>query len=158
MYPYTQREGDLIDPRVYAIATEYGIEIIHARAYPDVRQTRAVATMDRILRNRGEDHFRMVMSTLAETENNQGQLDEHLFWAVSDLVEACKEIIEAEPSRWLEVFDAAPVGELQYIAKGLAGITHQRHAIAGMLFERVVRVFGPNAAQLDLFDERRRSA
>lgn len=148
----------MIDSRVHSIATEYGIEIIDARAYPDIRQTRAVATMDRILRNRGEDHFRIVMSTLAETNNNQGSLDEYLFWAVSDLVEACKGIIEAEPTRWLEVFDAAPVGELQYIARDLSGITHQRHAIAGMLYERIVRAFGPNAAQPDLFDERRRSA
>ncbi|MCJ8521836.1 hypothetical protein ABID21_005007 [Pseudorhizobium tarimense] len=62
----------MIDARVYSICEEYGIEVIDGRAYPDVRQTRAVATMDRILRNRGEAHFRMVMSTLAETENNQG--------------------------------------------------------------------------------------
>ena len=148
----------MIDPRVSAICTEYGIEIIDGRAYPDVRQTRAVATMDRILRNRGEAHFRMVMSTLAETDNNQGQLDEYLFWAVRDLVDACKGVIEAEPTKWLEVFDAAPVGELQFIARDLCGITHQRHALCGMLYERVVRVFGPNAAQPDLFDERRRSA
>lgn len=148
----------MIDKRVYAICEEYGIEIIDGRAYPDIRQTRAVATMDRILRNRGEDHFRMVMSTLAETDNNQGQLDEYLFWAVSDLVEACKGIIEDDPIAWLECFDATPVGQLQYIARDLCGITHQRHAIAGMLYERIVRRFGPNAAQGDLFDERRRTA
>jgi hypothetical protein len=148
----------MIDPRVYSICEEYGIEIIDGRAYPDVRQTRAVATMDRILRNRGEAHFRMVMSTLAETENNQGQLDEYLFWAVSDLVEACQAIIEERPTEWLECFDKTPVGQLQFIARDLSGITHQRHAIAGMLYERVVRVFGPNAAQGDLFDERRRTA
>ncbi|MDQ0320029.1 hypothetical protein QO002_002167 [Pararhizobium capsulatum DSM 1112] len=145
----------MIDPRVPAICEEYSIEIIDGRAYPDIRQTRAVATMDRILRNRGEDHFRMVMSTLAETANNQGQLDEYLFWAVSDLVEACKGIIEDEPIKWLEVFDATPVGQLQYIARDLSGITHQRHALAGMLYERVVKAFGPSATQPDLFDERR---
>lgn len=148
----------MIDQRVYSICEEYGIEVVDGRAYPDVKQTRAVATMDRILRNRGEDHFRMVMSTLAETENNQGQLDEYLWWAVSDLVEACKEIIEAEPTKWLEVFDATPVGQIQFIARDLSGITHQRHALAGMLYERVVKAFGPSANQPDLFDERRRSA
>jgi hypothetical protein len=145
----------MIDQRVYEVCEEFGVTIVDARAYPDIRETRAVATMDRILRNRGLDHFRMVMMTLAETSNNQGSLDEYLFWAVSDLVEACKGIIEAEPTKWLEVFDAAPVGELQYIARDLCGITHQRHAIAGMIYERIVRVFGPNAAQGDLFDDRR---
>lgn len=148
----------MIDQRVYNICSEYGIEIIDGRAYPDVKQTRAVATMDRILRNRGEAHFRMVMSTLAETANNQGQLDEYLFWAVSDLVEACKGIIEDNPIKWLECFDAAPVGQLQYIARDLSGITHQRHALSGMLYERIVRVFGPGASQPDLFDDRRRTA
>ena len=148
----------MIDPRVSALCAEYGIEIIDDRAYPDIRQTRAVVTMERILRSRGESHFRMVRSTLAETENNQGQLDEYLFWAVSDLVEACQGIIEERPTEWLECFDKTPVGQLQFIARDLSGITHQRHALAGMLYERVVRVFGPNAAQGDLFDERRRTA
>ena len=137
----------MIDPRVHQVCEEFDIRIVDGRAYPYTRETRAVATMDRILRNRGFDHFRMVMMTLAETDNNQGSLDEYLFWAVSDLVEACKEMIEAEPSKWLDCFDAAPVGELQFIARDLAGITHQRHAIAGMLYERIVRAFGPNAAQ-----------
>jgi hypothetical protein len=148
----------LIDPRVFTICQEYGIAIVDGRAYPDIRQTRAVVTMERILRSRGEAHFRMVMSTLAETDNNQGQLDEYLFWAVSDLVEACHAIIEERPTEWLECFDKTPVGQLQFIARDLSGITHQRHALAGMLYERVVRVFGPNAAQGDLFDERRRTA
>jgi hypothetical protein len=111
--------------------------------------------MERILNSRGEDHFRMVLSTVAETDNNQGSIDKHLLWACSDLVAACHSIVESRPIEWLECFDAAPVAELQYIARRLP---HQRFALVGMLYERIVRKFGPNAAQGDLFDDRRRSA
>lgn len=145
----------MIDPRVSTLCTEYGITIVDGRAYPGIRETRAVTTLDRILTSRGEDHFRMVLSTVAETENNQGYIDKHLLWAVSDLVAACHSVVEAHPIEWLECFDAAPVAELQYIAKRLP---HQRFALVGMLYERIVRRFGPNAAQGDLFDDRRRAA
>lgn len=142
----------MIDPRVSTLCTEYGIVIVDGRAYPGIRETRAVVTMDRILSSKGEDHFRMVLSTVAETENNQGYIDKHLLWAVSDLVETYSLIVEEKTSEWLECFDAAPVGELQVVSKRLR---HQRFALVGMIAERVVRRFGPNAGQGDLFDDRR---
>lgn len=142
----------MIDPRVSTLCQEYGITIVDGRAYPGIRETRAVVTMDRILIAKGEDHFRMVLSTVAETENNQGYIDKHLLWAVSDLVETYSLIVEEKPSEWLECFDAAPVGELQVVSKRLR---HQRFALVGMIAERVVRRFGPNAGQGDLFDDRR---
>lgn len=145
----------MTDPRVSSLCSEYQIRIVDGRAYPGIRETRAVTTMDRILNSKGEDHLRMVLSTVAETENNQGYIDKHLLWAVSDLVGACHSVVEARPIEWLECFDAAPVAELQYIAKRLP---HQRFALVGMLYERVVRKFGPNAAQGDLFDDRRRTS
>lgn len=39
----------------------------------------------------GEEH-RPVLSTLAETDNNDGQLGEVLFWVAADMVHACPEI------------------------------------------------------------------
>lgn len=143
----------MIDPRVQALCSEYGITIVDGRSYPGIRETRAVTTMERILSSKGEDHFRMVLATVAETENNQGYLDKYLWWAVSDLVETFGEIVEQQTSEWLNAFDAAPVAELQYIARRLK---HQRFALVGMLTERIVRRFGPNAGQGDLFDDRRR--
>lgn len=144
-----------VDPRVFSLCEEYGIAIVDGRAYPGIRETRAVVTMDRILTGKGEDHFRMVLSTVAETHNNQGYIDKHLLWAVSDLVETYRIIVEQHTSEWLECFDAAPVAELQVVAKSLR---HQRYALVGMIAERIVRRFGPNAAQGDLFDDRRRAA
>ncbi|WP_025199094.1 hypothetical protein [Brucella sp. BO2] len=144
-----------VDPRIPDLCAEYGITIVDGRSYPGIRETRAVVTMSRIIQAKGEDHFRMVLSTVAETENNCGYIDKYLLWAVSDLVTVCNSIVENRPIEWLECFDAAPVAQLQYIARQLP---HQRFALVGMLFERVVRRFGPNAAQGDLFDEKRMAA
>lgn len=159
--------------RVRSMCEEYRITIVDGRAYPGIRETRAVTTLERILAAKGEDHFRMVLSTVAETENNQGYIDKYLLWAVSDLITACQSIVETRPMEWLECFDAAPVGELQYIAKSLP---HQRFALVGMLYERVVKEFGPTLSapagsrprvqgavpmvpgQFELFDEKRTAA
>lgn len=142
----------MTDQRVFTICQEYGIAIVDGRSYPGIRETRAVITLDRILSAKGEDHFRMVLTTVAETHNNQGYIDKHLLWAVSDLVEAFALIVEHHTSEWLECFDRAPVGELQVVSKRLK---HQRFALVGMLAERVVSRFGPNAGQGELFDDRR---
>lgn len=145
------------DPRVQALCDEFGISIVDKHRYPEPGQTRAVETLHRILRRYGEGHVRMVLATLAETQNNKGQLDEVLFWATSDLVQACPEIIENNASAWLAVWDTAPVGELQYACNDLRGIVPLRFALVGMIYERVVRAFGQRAIQPDLFDERRRA-
>ncbi|MGN6779350.1 hypothetical protein [Rhizobium sp.] len=162
-----------IDPRVSTLCAEYRIRIVDGRSYPGIRETRAVFTMDKILRLKGEEHFRMVLSTVAETENNSAYLDKFLFWAVSDLVDTFQELVETRTSEWLVVFDGAPVGELQYIARRLK---HQRFALVGMLTERVVKHFGPTfdapvrtepkvqstipllPGQYDLFEEKRTAA
>jgi hypothetical protein len=142
----------MIDPRVSTLCSEYGITIVDGRAYPGIRETRAVTTMERILNSKGEDHFRMVLITLAETENNAAYLDKFLWWACSDLVETYHHLVEGHTSEWLKAFDAAPVGELQYIARPLK---HQRYALVGMLAERIAIAFGPRATQPDLFSDRR---
>lgn len=145
-------EGAMIDPRVFTICEEYGLRIVDGRSYPGIRETRAVHTLHRVLEAKGEDHFRLVLSTVAETENNAGYIDKYLIWAVSDLIDTYKASFEADPTKWLEMFDAMPVGELQVVARPLK---HQRHALVGMFSERVVKTFGPRAVQPDLFEERR---
>lgn len=160
----------MIDPRVPSLCDEYGLRIVDGRSYPGIRETRAVFTMDKILRLKGEGHFRMVLSTVAETENNAGEIDKYLLSAISDLVERFNFLIEARTSEWLMVFDAAPIGELQFIARK---VRHQRFALVGMLTERIVRYFGPTfdtpsdhkpitkgaipmiPGQFELFDERK---
>lgn len=141
----------VVNQRIPALCAEYGIKIVDGRDYPGIRETRAVVTLTRILASKGEAHLRMVLSTVAETENNFAYIDKTLLWAISDLVEAYRDIVEHRTSEWLEAFDAAPVAELQVVAKALP---HQRFALVGMLAERVVRKFGPNAGQGDFLDDR----
>jgi hypothetical protein len=145
-----------IDPRVSALCQEFGVEIIDANRYPEPRQTRAPATIQRIIHGRGEAHARLVMTTLAETSNNQVCLDESGLWATSDLIIAWANVVEHRTSEWLAAWDAAPVGELQFRNLMLSGIVRQRPALAGQLHERFYGRFGPDAAQLDLLDDRRR--
>jgi hypothetical protein len=145
----------MIDPRVYQVCEEFGIKIVPATSYPGIRETRATATMERILQNKGYEHFRLVMMTLGETENNQGQIDEFLLYAVSDLVDEYSDLIEDDASKWLSCFDRAPIGELQYIVRRQR---RQRHKLFGMIAERIYIAFGPKSVQPDLFDDRRRTA
>lgn len=143
----------MIDPRVSDVCKEFGITIVPGTSYPGIRETRAVKIMDHILKVKGYEHFRLVMMTVGETENNQGQIDEYLLWAVSDTVEEYRHLIEEEASKWLACFDKAPVGELQYIVRRQR---KQRFKLAGMLAERIYIAFGPKSVQPDLFDDRTR--
>jgi len=146
-----------VPAHITAICQEFGVEIVPGHRYPDIGQTRAIETMNRIWKRYGEDHLRMVMRTLCETANNKALLDETGFWAASDLVRAYADIIEADPEAWFTAWDDTPVGELQFSCHRLRGIVSQRFALAGMVHERLYRRFGPSAAQPDLYDDRRRA-
>lgn len=84
------------------LCAEFDIEIIPANEMPTPGQTRAIGTICRILGKHGDAHMRLVLSTLAETKNNQGLLTETSLWAVSDLVLSCSEWIESDLSSWYD--------------------------------------------------------
>ncbi|WP_287139135.1 hypothetical protein [Mesorhizobium sp.] len=136
----------MTDPRVQALCDELGIKIVDRHRYPEPGEARAVETLARIIRRHGEGHLRLVLSTLAETDNNKGQLDEVLFWAASDMVRACPEILKRRAGDWLTMWDVCPLGELQFIAQDLRGVVPLIFAFVGMLYERVVKAFGPRAS------------
>lgn len=144
-------------PHIVRLCDEFGIRLIDPRRYPEVGETRAVATLDRIYRRHGEAHLRLVLTTLAETANNKVLLDEVGLWMASDMIRACARLLEDRADDWLQTWDAMPVGELQFMCQDLRGIVPQRSALAGMVYERIYRRFGPNATQMDLFDDRRRA-
>lgn len=141
--------------RIASIAAEYGVRLIGKSRYPEPGETRAVGTMERILARYGEDHFRLVMTTLAETANNHACIDESSLWAASDMIRHWKITIEEDASAWLAVWDAMQLGEMQFLAHQLRGKVPARFALGGMIHERLVRVFGEKAGQGDLFDDRR---
>lgn len=118
----------------HELCAEFDIEIIAGTSYPLPGQTRAVATINRIIEKHGEGHARIVMATLAETAGNDGLIDKYSLWAVSDLVFACSEWIESDMSGWLEAWDQVPMGFAMWECRHLSGFVLQRAGLAGMLF------------------------
>lgn len=147
----------MIDPRVSALCDEFDIKIVGGHRYPEIGETRAPATIERILRRYGEAHARIVLSTLAETANNKACLDEGGLWAASDMARAWADTIEADVSAWLSAWDRMPVGQLQAENIDLRGIVPQRFALGGQLHERLYRLLSPARRQGELFDDRRRA-
>lgn len=141
---------------------EHGITVVPANVVPGPRQTRAVATLERIKNRHGEPHARFVCLTLSDTANNFGEVNETSLWAVSDLVRAAQknfpDLMEHDVEKWFQFWDALPLGQIEWWCLGLDGVISKRHALAGMIFERMVRQFGDLAKQPDLLDDRRISA
>lgn len=132
----------MIDPRVTALCSEFGIEVIQGTSYPKLGQTRAHATIRNMIDTLGMDHTRMVIMTLAETRNNLCMLDEVGIWAASDLVKRFRVEIEKDPSQWLDLWDRLPIGFLQSRAHELRGFVKPRNALFGMIYMMVRQVYG----------------
>lgn len=145
----------MTDPRVQALCQEFGVEIIGKSRYPEPGQTRAVGTLKRIIDRHDMGHARAMMTLLVDTANNKASLEAEVFGATSDLIRACSRWYEDDATKFLEVFDACPIGELQAIAHDLRGFAPLRPALAGLIYERIWRAYGPRSIQPDLFDDRR---
>ncbi|MCJ8520750.1 hypothetical protein ABID21_003973 [Pseudorhizobium tarimense] len=139
-------------PLAEAIFEEFGVKVVEKNVIPAVGETRAVATLQRIINRHGQDHARFVIMALAGCANNKAALDETGIWATSDIILAFRknypEIMENDVTRFLEFFDRVPVGMLQYWCFGLDGITNKRAALVGLLWERACRTFGDRQGQL----------
>lgn len=146
----------MVDHRVKALCDEFEVRIVPKSVYPGPGETRAVGALAKIINRHGMEHARLVMSTLAETENNKAALEAAAFGAASDLIRAKPEWVE-DASKWLAVWDRCPVGELQSLTHELRGFVSMRGALAGLIYERMWRAFGPRSIQPDLLDERRKA-
>ncbi len=82
-----------MDSRVVALCAEFDVEVIDGKRYPEPGQTRATATIRRIIDRHGEPHARLVLCILAEGRGNHALIDETSLWAVSDLVLACHDLV-----------------------------------------------------------------
>lgn len=120
--------------KVAGLCAEFDIEVISKHRPPLPGQTRATATIARIIDKRGEDHVRLVLSALGETRGNNALIDEVTLWAVSDLFLACADIVEDDISTVLDLFDQLPFGPLIATVNELRGIVPQRPALAGVLY------------------------
>lgn len=122
---------------VRSICAEFDVKIIPANVFPQPGETRAVATMCQILAKYGEGHYRLVMTTLSETRDNNALIDQASLWAVSDLIRACPHWVEHRTSEWLEWWDRIPLGPIMATINQLRGFSHQRHALAGAIYYRL---------------------
>lgn len=144
----------MIDPRVKALCEEFGVTIVPKHRYPRPGETRAVAAIRKVIDRGGMDDARLVMRTLTETTNNKASLEAECIGATFDLVRACRVQYEQDPSKWFEVWDRCPIGELQAIVRDLRGDVPLRPALAGLIYERIWRAYGPRSTQPDLYDDR----
>lgn len=142
------------------ILEELGVEVVAKNVAPKPGQTRSVATLQRIVRRHGVEHARLVVMMIMESENNRAALDEASLGAVSDVIQAFK---RAYPARYegkisdlFAFFDATPIANIRALyTDGLEGVVNRRSALAGMIWERAVRVFG--RPQIDWLDDRRQA-
>jgi len=135
--------------RLRDICRDLDIEIIEVHQTRGPGQTCAVQTLQRILDERGEGHFVMVMRTIMESENNKYELVAPTMWAVSDTILNHPTWADTGLA-WLEFFDTVDLAELARLAKQNKKTVPARRAIATMIFERAVKVFGEDK-QKDLF-------
>lgn len=147
----------MIDPNVVSLCDEFSVTIVPKSVYPGPGETRAVNTIRKMIDRHGMDTARIVFRTLLETENNKKSLEAETIGATLDLLLACRQHYEDDPEKWFRVFDACPVAGLQGIAHDLRGRVPLRAALAGLIYERIWRAYGPLSVQPDFFDERRRA-
>ncbi len=106
-------------------------------------ETAAVATLRKILTKHGEQHFVMLIRTIAESEGNARALVAPIIWAISDLMLA----FPAWPNtglNWLAAFDTVDLQALLRLARPLCNASKQRPraAIGGMLVQMLHPRFG----------------
>ena len=140
-----------------AILEEFGVQVVAKNVRPRPGQTRSAATLQRIIRRHGQEHGRMVIMLITESVNNRAALDEASLGAVSDVILAFKRSYparyEANISDLFDFFDATPIANIRALyTDGLDGVVNRRSALAGMIWERAVRVFG--RPQIDWLDDR----
>jgi len=135
---------------------EFSIEIVPGNVAPRPGQTRAPKTVERILNRYGEPHARLVLTLIAETENNALTLDEVGLWCASDVIRACPDLVEERFGDLLEFFDALPLADLHFAARKAYGLAPGRFVLFGMIWERILIRFG--TGQIEMFDDRRGAA
>ncbi|TPI15763.1 hypothetical protein FJW06_05405 [Mesorhizobium sp. B4-1-3] len=123
-----------VDTRVAALCQEFDVKIVGRHQYRGPGETRAMASIRRIIVQHGIEHARLVLCILAEGRGNHALIDETSLRAVSDLLRACPDLVELHTSALLEMFDRMPLGPLMATANELRGVIHQGHALAGMLY------------------------
>lgn len=143
-------------PEARAILEEFGVKILPPSGHIQPGTTKAVANLQKIVRKRGFDHARLIVLLWKETNLRMIPMDSPTLWALSDTLTLVErnfpQVMASDTERLFTLVDGLPMGWLQDWARGCDGVIPRRFAIAGMIFERIVRIF--KVDQADLLDDR----
>src|ERR1035437_1694335 len=115
------------------ILDELEIKIVDLKRYRGPMETMAAGSMERILKQYGYAHLKMVLMSIVETRNNKRELVAPVIWAVSDLIRAHPAWAD-HASEWFEAFDRVDLAKLRTIAKLNRNAVKPRAAVATLLF------------------------
>jgi hypothetical protein len=128
-----------------AIMAEFAITVVHPAQHRPFTpmHTAAGNTLERILREKGENHLRDVLTALTESENNRNMLIAPVIKAVSRIMAANAGWYNRDATKFLEVMDKADLAAMYEAAKSSKQVVSAQDAIATMLLAKFSETFRP---------------
>lgn len=132
-------------PALASICADFGITVVHPAQHRPFTpmQTAAGNTLDKILREDGENHLRDVLTVLTESENNRNMLIAPVIKAVSRIMAENPTWYGRDASAFLEVMDKADLAAMYEAAKPNKKVVSAHNGIATMLLAQLSNVFKP---------------
>ena len=130
-------------PTLTSICSDFGIAVVHPAQHRPFTpmQTAAGATLERILRDHGEDHLRDVLMVLTESENCKNMLIAPVIKSVSRIMAQNPGWYGNDASAFLTVMDKADLAGMYEAAKPNKRVVSAHDAIATMLLGKLRAVF-----------------
>jgi hypothetical protein len=120
-------------PKLTSLLEELEIKVVDLQRYRGPTETMAVGSLERIPKQYGYAHLKMVLMSIAETSNNKRELVAPVIWAISDLIRAHPEWAD-RVSDWLAAFDKVDICQLRAFARLNKSAVKPRAALATLLF------------------------
>ena len=113
-------------------------------------ETKASATLQKLLERHGEEHLRTVLTCIAETENNAMALTAPIVTAMSKVLLAQRGWWDRDPSAFLAVLDGIDLTRAHDDVRGNLKASPAAPAIATLIYRELAAVFAPR--ERELFD------
>jgi hypothetical protein len=132
-----------VTPALTKICADFGIAVVHPAQHRPFTpmQTAAGNTLDKILRERGEDHLRDLLTVLTESENNRNMLIAPIIKAVSTIMAENPTWYGSDASGFLDVMDKADLAAMYESAKANKRVVAAHDAIATNLLAKLGETF-----------------
>jgi hypothetical protein len=132
-----------LTPQLATICADVGITVVHPAQHRPFTpmQTAAGNTLDKILRDHGENHLRDVLAVLTESENNRNMLIAPVIKAVSRIMAENPCWYGDDASTFLEVMDKADLASIYASVKPNKRVVSAHDSIATMLLAKLSKKF-----------------